>query len=151
MKIYITYFYKVRFFKPHMIPMSTAMFDPKWFHNFKGQQHVFVDKNGVINGLRADPFVPKPIENGCQKNCPQLPQSCNFLKYYRADLDKIELSNILDNFMRLGAKVQKELQFKEDPVIVLLVYETPTNPCSERQPIIDWFRSKGIEVTELLI
>lgn len=32
MKILISYFYQIRFFKPNMIPLSTAAFDPKWFH-----------------------------------------------------------------------------------------------------------------------
>ena len=33
MKIRISYFYQVRNFKPNMIPMSTAISDPAWFHD----------------------------------------------------------------------------------------------------------------------
>lgn len=61
MEIYTSYFYKVRFFKPNMIPISTAFSDPSWFHNFKGHNYQFIDKNGVINGLRADVFAPGPV------------------------------------------------------------------------------------------
>ena len=35
MKIYISYFYAVRFFKPYQIPMSTAVWDPKWWRGVK--------------------------------------------------------------------------------------------------------------------
>lgn len=32
MKFYISYFYAVRFMKPNTVALSTAMWDPKWFH-----------------------------------------------------------------------------------------------------------------------
>lgn len=34
MKFYTSYFYKLRFFTPNMLPFSTAKWDPKWYHNF---------------------------------------------------------------------------------------------------------------------
>ena len=37
MKIMTSYFYAIRFFKPNMIPISTAKWDPKWYHQNKGQ------------------------------------------------------------------------------------------------------------------
>ena len=39
--------------------------------------------------------------------------------------------------------------FEEEPIIVLIVYETPQNHCSERQALIDYFNSKGVECKEL--
>lgn len=36
MKIYTSYFYQIRFFKPNMIPLSTAKYDPSWFHKGLG-------------------------------------------------------------------------------------------------------------------
>ena len=36
----------------------------------------------------------------------------------------------------------------EDPDLILLVYETPDNPCSERVAIQDWFKLYGLEVKE---
>ena len=34
MRILVSYFYHVRHFKPYMIPFSTAVWDPAWYHNF---------------------------------------------------------------------------------------------------------------------
>ena len=42
-----SYFYQIRNFKPNMIPLSTALWDPKWFHKNKGHSFQFKDKNGV--------------------------------------------------------------------------------------------------------
>ena len=36
----------------------------------------------------------------------------------------------------------------EEPEIVLIVYETPNNPCSERLPIIEWFSENEFEIKE---
>ena len=52
MKFYISYFYAVRFMKPHTIPLSTAVWDPFWFYKHQ-QGNVYVDKNGVMNGLKS--------------------------------------------------------------------------------------------------
>ena len=40
----ISYFYNVRHMKPYQVPVSTAMYDLKWFHNNQGNGHVFIDK-----------------------------------------------------------------------------------------------------------
>ena len=37
----------------------------------------------------------------------------------------------------------------EEIIIVLIVYETPNNPCSERKPLQDFFNSHGVECKEL--
>ena len=42
MNIYISYFYNIRFFPKNLIPISTAMWDPKWYHNFKSDDTVFI-------------------------------------------------------------------------------------------------------------
>ena len=46
MKLAISYFYQIRNFKPNMIPVSTARWDPKWYHDGKGAEYNFIDKNG---------------------------------------------------------------------------------------------------------
>ena len=66
MAIYISYFYNVRFLKPDQVPVSTAVWDPKWFHDFKGQSHKFFDKRGVLNGLRAESLHP---DHTCDSLC----------------------------------------------------------------------------------
>ena len=57
MKVAISYFAQLRNFKPNMIPVSTAAFDPKWYHDYKGPKQVFYDKKGVINGARCELLV----------------------------------------------------------------------------------------------
>ena len=53
MKIKISYFYHVRNLKQYQIPVSTAVWDPKWFHENTGNnKHIFIDKRGVVNGVR---------------------------------------------------------------------------------------------------
>ena len=47
------------------------------------------------------------------------------------------------------AERYKEIhKIEEEIIMTLIVYETPNNPCSERGPLIDYFKSKGIEVKE---
>ena len=50
MKLRLSYFYQIRNFKPNMIPMSTALSDPAWYHDFKDKDYIFArlsDKNVV--------------------------------------------------------------------------------------------------------
>lgn len=61
MKFYISYFYAVRFMKPNTVALSTAMWDPKWFYN-KHQGDVYLDKRGVLNGLRLSLLCLKTIK-----------------------------------------------------------------------------------------
>ena len=85
MKVYTSYFYKIRFFKPNMIPISTALRDPKWYHQNQNQEHWFIDKNGVINGLRAPVFAPglaATAVSSCGASCPKDFKNCDFLKAY---------------------------------------------------------------------
>ncbi len=58
MKLYTSYFYQVRFFRPNMVPLSTAIWDPKWYHDGKDHAYTFIDKNGVINGIRCEALHP---------------------------------------------------------------------------------------------
>jgi hypothetical protein len=148
MKIYISYFYQVRFFKPYMIPVSTCLFDPAWFSH---SGEIYKDKNGVYNGIRCEDFLPPPMPNGCGCPCEQHKKrtgECAFLTEYRKQLDKINFRDFLNWCRRLGDYVQNKEQFEEEPVIVLLVYEAPTNPCSEREPLIDWFAANGMDLIQ---
>ena len=143
MRIFISYFYKVRFLTPNQIPFSTAVWDPKWFHDFKGQSHIFYDKRGVVNGLRIEPLAPRCTD--CSGRCePRDPSTCGFMREYREQLDSISMEELLNYFKGLANCFNLS-----DPDIVLLVHEAPSNPCSERVPLMDWFKSHGIEVMEL--
>lgn len=153
MKFALSYFYKVRFFQPNMIPISTALSDPKWFHANHSPQFTFLDKNGVINGLRCPELAPGPLcsglcngsrDNGCT------PESCDFLRAYRLQLEaNFDIDSFLKRCEVAAANTKEYNGYKEEPVIVLLVHEAPDNPCSERQPLLDFFNSHGIQMEEL--
>lgn len=152
MKIMTSYFYQVRNMKSNYIPLSTAVWDPSWWHQGKGNSFQFKDKNGVWNGLRAEPFVPdQTCEGLCRgpETCNYLsPKTCRFLKTYRAQLNKLDFQEIIERFAALGQKIQKTEGFEEEPVLVLLFHEKWDNPCSERWPVQEWFRDHGYEVEE---
>lgn len=153
MKIYTSYLYQIRFMKPYMIPLSTAVWDPKWFHNdSRDHSIIFKDKNGVYNGLRDEDFVPGDL---CKNDCRGIdsceikdPSKCNFLIHYRQQLDHLNIGEILNSFNELCEHVRDTDELTEDPVIMLIVYETPLNKCSERRVIQEWFHDNGIEVDE---
>ena len=142
MKIYTSYFYQVRFFPSNLIPLSTAIWDPKWFHDFKGQSHIFIDGNGVLNGLRCPQLVPGPIcHDECRgpENCAiKSPYRCDFLRHYREQLDKINISEFLSHLEELTDGMD----------IAFLFHEAPNNPCSERRVVQEWLRDNGMEVKE---
>lgn len=152
MKVYTSYFYQVRFFPKNAIALSTAIWDPKWFHDFKGQSHVFVDKRGVMNGLRATPFAPGASCDGlcrgkelCQTG---RPQDCKFLQEYEHQLDSLSLDDILQRMEVIGEKVRAATHFEGEPIFILLVHEAPNNPCSERVKIQEFFNKRGIPCSE---
>ena len=152
MEIYTPYFYQVRFMKPYMIPLSTAVWNPRWFHQNKNQDFVYKDKNGVYNGLRAPVFAPGPMcENLCRgpKTCVTgNPQTCLFLKTYRYQLDQLDFEDVIARIERLGKYIQSLEHFTEEPIGMLLVHEAPQNQCSERRVIQEWFASHGKKVIE---
>lgn len=149
-KICTSYFYQVRFFTPNMLPMSTAMWDPKWYHDGKDQLHVFRDKRGIINGVRMPAFVPGDEchglcsgPDGCNEKNGNEP--CQFLKAYRDQLDSLDFKKVMKHLKQHAAPV-----IKADPqIIVLLFHEKPDNPCSERGIVQEWFKDHGVKVEEL--
>ena len=152
MQIYTSYFYQVRFMKPYMIPLSTAVWDPKWYFHFQKQGFVWKDKNGVYNGLRAGVFAPGPscegLCRGPETCATRQPQNCPFLEAYRKQLDLLDYDNIINRCERIGKYIQNREHFIEEPIIILLVHEAPQNPCSERRVIQEWFAANGKEVVE---
>ena len=151
MKIYTSYFYQVRFFPPNLIPISTAAWDPKWFHNGKGHSFQFKDKRGVINGIRADIFAPgADLAGYCSKTCGKTPPQCDFLLRYRAQLNQLDFRTIVQKFERLEELIKSKEGIITDIDFALLFHEAPNNPCSERIPVQQWFAANGLQVTEWL-
>lgn len=145
MKFYISYFAQFRNMTPKQICFSTAIWDPKWFHDFADQKHKFV-KDGKIYGLRASFFNSK--DSSCQgMPCPYSPKSCKFLQRYAAQLSTLDFNRAISALKDAANDIAKQLHV-EDPDIVLLVHETPSNLCSERHAIINWFKSNGVTLHE---
>lgn len=149
MKVLITYFYNVRFLKPNQIPVSTAVWDPKWYHDFKDKDYIFKDKNGVYNGIRYIPFVPNDSCNGlCRgpETCDKTPDKCPFLQNYHKQLYSLDIDEVMNDFGDI--RYWLGIDVPDDYEIVILVYEKPDNPCSERHTLIQWFKDNGIDIEE---
>ena len=149
MKIYITYFYNIRFFPRNLIPVSTAVWDPKWYHENKGNNHIFLDKNGVLNGLRLEHLSPKETgDESCISCTEHNPNNCTFIKSYENHLKSLNFQEILDIIEYIAKKSKEALNLDENPDICLIVYEKPDNPCSERGGLVKWFKKNGTEIKE---
>lgn len=170
MKIWISYFYQVRNFEPNMIPFSTAMYDPKWFHKFEGQDKVFVDDRGIINGLRLKQLVfPRDaweylveIDSACEENCKfkkivehniktdntSQTFGCKFMdRYFDYLWNEVNYDDLISYLEKVANKFS-ELNDIENPEIVLLVHEAPSNPCGEREVLKKWFDEFGYNLEE---
>lgn len=150
MNVYISYFYQIRNMSHREIPLSTAVWDPKWFHNNKGKKYVFI-KNKVIHGLRIEQLSPDDTCNNLcrgRESCSSTPQKCEFLKNYRKQLDKINFNKFIDELNKLNDSLKLSNNEMNDYNIVLIVYETPDNPCSERVVLKEWFKNNGYELKE---
>lgn len=154
MKIATSYFYQIRNFKKNMVPLSTAVWDPDWFHNFtKDYTNIFYDKRGVVNGIRLEAI----IEQGRKSNhgtevCPceeKDYKTCSFLNNYRKNLENIDFDDMIKNMQNFADWYAEENNIKEEIILVLIVYEVPNNPCSERLPLQEYFTSHGYECKEL--
>ncbi len=151
-KFALSYFYQIRFFKQNMLPLSTAVWDPKWFHAFNDMNYMFFDKRGVLNGARCTPFVPGESCDGlchgretCQTGDPT---SCAFLSEYRKQLDKINVPLFLAAMSEVARELLPNIP-EDDVTIVFIVYEKPDNPCSERWVLLKWFEDHHINCKEL--
>ena len=149
MTIYTSYFYQVRFFPPNLIPISTAVWDPKWFHANQNQNYKFKDKRGVMNGIRAPIFAPGPDLGGyCGPACGMEPGTCKFLLRYSLQLSQLDFQEVMQRFESLRTRILENEPSLEDVNFALIVHEAPTNPCSERVPIQEWFAIHGMRVQE---
>ena len=143
MQIYISYFYNIRFFPDNLIPISTALWDPKWYHDFKSSDYVFRDKRGIVNGLRAYMLSPYKINNCECTNCKSNKDTsvCSFIRQYHDYIFSL-------NFYEVYGYLHSISQEFDGSDICLMVYERPDNPCSERSTLVEWFALHNIEVKE---
>ena len=152
MKIATSYFAQIRNFMTNMIPVSTAMSDPYWYRPAFNKEY-YIDKRGIVCGLRYEPLIVQSLGTHM---CPCedkfiLKGDCPCGKEYRQLLETVDFDKMIKGF-NYCAKKFRPLPFddgKHDPIIVLMVYETPDNPCSERYALQDYFTSHGWECEEL--
>ena len=154
MKIATSYFYQIRNFKPYMIPVSTALSDPFWYKPPNGEEY-YIDKRGVVNGLRYEPLI---VQRQGTLGCPGEFSICSAARtrlnknYICSTMQEYEylLQTLVNKEQTLKAfnfcanKFKKELKFKEEPIIVLMVYETPKNRCSERYALQKYFNCEEL-------
>lgn len=150
MQVRTSYFYQIRHFKKNMIPMSTAIWDPKWFHDNKGPDHIFTDRRGILNGLRLQAISKPASQVHCGCPCEDKdPSKCPFLQAYRFELNLIDFDRMYKGMEAYCNEHCKKYNIEEEPIAVLIVYETPDNQCSERDALQKLFLSHGIECKEL--
>ena len=131
--IYTSYFYQIRNFTPNMIPVSTCLSDPAWYRPPEGKEY-YIDKRGIVCGLRYEPLI---VQRYGTCICPCKEQTgarqCDTMKEY-----KELLFSLVDKEKTLKAFEYCLNKFNAD-TIVLIVYETPKNPCSERYALQEFF------------
>ena len=139
-----SYFYQIRNFKPWMIPVSTAVRDPAWFRPPPDKEY-FRDKNGVICGLRYEPLI---VQKYGTEECMGLRQECPFYTegYQCECMQEYEqlLFSIVNKEKALKAFEYCLNKFNAN-TIVLIVYETPDNSCSEREGLQLFFDCKELK------
>ena len=113
----------------------------------------FLDKRGIVNGLRCEELHgDKNCDGLClgKNNCKtKNPNECLFLKTYKQQLEKMNINNFIRRAENSLQKIKQQVGFKEEPLLVLMVHEAPSNECSERKILLEYFNSKGIECKEL--
>lgn len=149
MKWSITYYYNIKYLKPNQLPLSTSMWPPKFFLTTFGKNNdIHFDKRDIILGLKERLFVP---QQQCECPCKEKDyQNCLFLKTYYEQLSKINFENYIYCKELLIANLSIVVGHDIDE-IVLLVYEKPDNPCSERTILKKWFKEHGVELNETII
>lgn len=149
-KVYTSYFYMIRFFDKNMVPLSTAVWDPKWYHLNQGPDTVYIDKRGVINGLRINPLHPEKDNDmciTCKRNGD--PSTCEFIQRYKAQLNAIDFDSFIVALEKYLDTIARDyLKTDEQLIPVFIVHEDSKNPCSERKPLQEFFNSYGLQCTE---
>ena len=140
MQIYTSYFYQIRKFTPNIIPVSTCLSDPAWYRPPQGKEY-YIDKRGIVCGLRYEPLIVQSMgTHGCPCDMKELAPACPTMIEYEQ-----LLYSFVDKEQTLWAFEHCCNKFNAD-TIALIVYEAPTNPCSERWALQRFFGCKELEV-----
>jgi len=141
MKIYTSYWAMVRHFPKNLVGLNTTVWPPRW-------RPLGQDKRGVWV-IDCPPLKPgHECEGLCAGRCdPKHPDDCKFLQTYYQQLCKLDFNDFLEHLQKLKFKLEKNEQL-DNVSFALIVFETPTNSCSERKCLTLWLRENGIEVEE---
>lgn len=149
----ISYFNNIRNFKNNCVLISTAMYDPKWYHQNLGKDIIYTDKRGIVNGIKLECLHAVHTDEEvecitCDKSCAP---NCKFLAdYYKhlTELNFVDVQNVMISIANelMRRKIVYPINGCID--IVLLVHEKPNSPCSERMMLVKWFKAHGIELQE---
>lgn len=141
MRLYTSYWAQVRFFPKNLVGLNTTVWPPKWRPLGKDKRDVIV--------LDCPPLKPgAECEGLCRGACePKHPEDCKFLEVYYNQLTKIDINKFCNNLSRLHNQICKDEGY-DDLDFALIVFETPTNKCSERWPLQKWLKEHKIEIEE---
>lgn len=155
---YTASFNQIRYMNKYILPLSICSGEPSWYHDFKDRNYCFFDKRGVYNGLVAWPLVldsktVKKIEDQgamCRKNCPFVGTTCLFKSLYALQLKNTSIDKVLSDIEEFKESYKKLARIKDDENIDIcfMVYEQPTNMCSEREVVKQYFKDNNIEIKE---
>lgn len=138
-KIATSYFYQIRNFTPNLIPVSTCLSDPIWYRPPQGERY-YIDKRGIVCGLRYEPLiVQREGTHTCPCDAKSLAPACPTMLEY-----KNLLHSLVDKEKTLKAFEYCLNRFNAD-TIVLIVYEAPNNPCSERYALQEFFNCEELK------
>lgn len=132
------------------VPLSTAIGDPLWFHDgTKERLRIFVDKRGIINGLRAEPIINYRGAGYCPCDMAgEREGECNFFREYYEWLNTVPFQDFCAKCEKVARDISNHFSLVQPKCIVLLVHEAPNNPCSERIPLRHWFAANGRDLQE---
>ena len=141
MKLYTSYWAQVRNFPKNLVGLNTTVWPPRW-------RPLGKDKNDVLV-IDCPPIKPGSQCAGlCNGKCkPKHPDTCEFLKTYREQLDYLDFDSFYSQLEALKQKIE-EGENLEDIDFAFIVFEKYDNPCSERWPIQEWFKEHNMEIQE---
>lgn len=141
MNIYISYWAQVRNFPANLVGLNTTVFPPKWRPLGKDKRNVWV--------IDCPPLKPgSKCANLCNGQCEfKHPHNCQFLQTYYSQLTQIDFASFLAHLKELNERISLGENLTNID-FALLVFETPSNLCSERWPLKRWFKTNGYDLPE---
>lgn len=123
MKLYTSYFAKLKSLSGNQIPIAICAGVPKWFTGYTYK--ALAPSYSILMQYKTDGDI-KAYEK----------------RYYEEILDKLPVDKVITDFEKLAA------QYEPDTEFILVCYEKPSDFC-HRHLIAKWLTDNGIPCTEL--